>query len=104
MTAAGLCSGARVLTTDAVQDGVVDDDRLGEVGSAVDDAVTDGPQWHLVEVDAVVAQARAHHLERGRVVGHAASRLTDPFDESSGPHLTRLGQEQPGTSATRTRR
>ena len=35
--------------TDAVEDGVIDDDRLGEVGTAVDDPVADGAERHLVE-------------------------------------------------------
>ena len=95
VTAAGLCSGARgTQRADAVEDGVVDDDRLGEVRPAVHDAVADGTQRHGIEVDAVVGKRGRHRVEARRVVGDVAAGLADALDDTAWPHLARLGHEQ----------
>ena len=91
-TAPGLCSGAsgirsRIWATTCV----VDDDRVGEVRSAVHHPVTDGAQPDRGQVDARRGQLAAIGLHRRRVVGDPAARLADPLDGALGLHLAVSG-------------
>src|SRR6478735_3632990 len=77
-----------------VEDRVVDDDGLGEVGASVHDPVADGAQARCGEVDAVGAEVIRHPREGSGVVGDAAAGFADALDGAAGLLLTGLGHDE----------